>query len=1589
MSTPVLNLRIATTNVVQYSIFLSFLFLLGCLDLDDSGSDNSELLKNAFSDTKIEGQATNSVIEKGIVRSYQIVHSEEGSTTSTVPFGLPIRTDESGHFSFQLPSDVQPTSILLKITADEATKMTCDVVSGCTINNSDVKIAFGSTFLLDDQFEITAILPELDHGFTNTISVNPLTHLAATLAQSQEIGPTFENIESSYRYIESLFGLQTEALQLITPDLTKLDDQAEISKVAMKVSILSASFLALLNSPDWSSVSGIIHHATSRVSTTGSITAANMGALPEVALDDLFYLAGDIAQSLMTQTNDSAKQNTLNKIFAEVNEAYELAAIIPEVINSVEIEKHPASITVTEGLTSSFQVNVFGDDISYQWRFNNTPIIGANEAAYIINNTSIKNTGTYDVIVSNIVGSQVSFSALLTVLVIEKTVPTQPDNSNEQATDNSTEQATDNGTEQPQNTPPAAQDDTIEIFEDTPTIIYVLNNDSDLENDPLTITHAVVTHGPGNVSIQSIDTDDGQPFNALLFTPEQDSNSSSVISYTVIGGYNNQSSALVNVQIVPINDAPKSSPDTAEMDENTRLTLNVLANDYDPDHDTLTLSSASSASGSVVVNPDNTITFQPIDGFNGTAEINYITLDGHGGITAGIATVTVNNVNDSPIAINDTAETIEDTAITINVLSNDSDGDFDELKVSSASASKGQVSINADNTLTYTPTENLNGSAIINYTISDDKGGSSSAEVNLSILAVNDSPVVSNDTAQTDEDTPVIINILSNDNDVDNDLLTVTDAIATSAGAIVSINEDNTLTVIPFSDFNGEVSLSYTVNDNHGATAKASVIVIVNAINDLPILINHQAFTEQSVEVKIDALIGAYDLDGDTLNIIAATALNGAVTLDGSQSITYQPAPDFSGEDIISYSVSDGKGGITNAVIMVFVSAIQELYSIELNWERPIKRDDGTPLFSSDIKGYSIAYGINSNQLDSFIFVSGAQSTHHIINNLNLGTYYFAIATVTNDDIQGAYSEEIAVSSSNLPTTDNVKNTPPIAQDDAIDIFEDTATNIYVLINDTDIDNDHLTITHAAVANGPGKVSIQSIVTDTAQSSNVLLFTPEQDSNISSVISYTVIDGHNNQSSALVNVQILPINDAPKSFPDTAEMDENTRLTLNVLANDYDPDHDTLTLSSASSAFGVVVVNPDNTITFQPTDGFNGTAEINYITLDGHGGITAGIATITVNNVNDSPIATNDTSETTEDSAIVINVLSNDSDRDFDELTVTYASSSKGQVSINTDNTLTYAPTENFNGSAIINYTISDEKGGFSSAEVKVSVLAVNDSPNASNDTVQTNEDTPVIINILSNDNDVDNDILTVTDVHTITPGGMVSINRDNTLTFVPVSNFNGEVSLSYTVNDNHGSIVDAFVTVIINAINDLPVLVDHQTTTEQEVEVKIDALVGAYDLDGDSLNITASTALNGTVTFDDSQTVTYQPASNFSGEDIISYSVSDGKGGVTIAMITVFVNAVQTLSSIELNWELPTKRDDGTPLHSSDIKGYSIAYGINSNQLDSSIFVSDAQSTRHTINDLNLGTYYFAIATVTNDDIQGAYSEKIMIPIIQHSTDE
>ena len=103
-------------------------------------------------------------------------------------------------------------------------------------------------------------------------------------------------------------------------------------------------------------------------------------------------------------------------------------------------------------------------------------------------------------------------------------------------------------------------------------------------------------------------------------------------------------------------------------------------------------------------------------------------------------TVTVIGVQDAPIANSDTATTNEDTAVVINVLGNDVDPDGDTLSVTAATSSNGTVLVNADGTLTFTPSSNFSGTATVNYSISDGKGGTTNASVNVTVNPLADAP---------------------------------------------------------------------------------------------------------------------------------------------------------------------------------------------------------------------------------------------------------------------------------------------------------------------------------------------------------------------------------------------------------------------------------------------------------------------------------------------------------------------------------------------------------------------------------------------------------------------------------------------------------------------------------------------------------------------------------------------------------------------------------------------------------------------------------------------------------------------------------
>ncbi|HHC7312200.1 TPA: Ig-like domain-containing protein, partial [Vibrio campbellii] len=547
----------------------------------------------------------------------------------------------------------------------------------------------------------------------------------------------------------------------------------------------------------------------------------------------------------------------------------------------------------------------------------------------------------------------------------------------------------------------------------------------------------------------------------------------------------------------------------------------------------------------------------------------------------------------------------------------------------------------------------------------------------------------------------------------------------------------------------------------------AEASVTVNPVNDAPVANDDNAVTDEDTPVTIDVLPNDTDVDGDTLTIVNASvpAEQGTVEIvDGK--LVFTPADNFNGEATISYTVSDG---------------------------------------------------------------------------------------VLED------SAEVSV-------TVNPVNDAPVANDDSAVTDEDTPVTIDVLPNDTDVDGDTLTIVNASVPAEQGTVEIVD---------GKLVFTPADNFNGEATISYTVSDGEL-EDSAQVSVTVNPINDAPVANDDNAVTDEDMPVTIDVLTNDTDVDGDTLTIVNASvpADQGTVEI-VDGKLVFTPADNFNGEATISYTVSDGVLEDSAEVS-VTVNPVNDAPVANDDNAVTDEDTPVTIDVLPNDTDVDGDTLTIVNASvpADQGTVEI-VDGKLIFTPADNFNGEATISYMVSD--GVLEdSAEVSVTVNLINDAPVANDDSAVTDEDTPVTINVLPNDTDVDGDTLTIVNASVPADQGTVEI-VDGKLVFTPAENFNGEATISYTVSD--GELEDsAEVSVTVNPVNDAPVANDDNVVTDEDTPVTIDVLPNDTDVDGDTLSIVNASvpADQGTVEIVDGKLV-FTPADNFNGEATISYTVSDG----------------------------------------------------------------------------------------------------------------
>ena len=296
--------------------------------------------------------------------------------------------------------------------------------------------------------------------------------------------------------------------------------------------------------------------------------------------------------------------------------------------------------------------------------------------------------------------------------------------------------------------------------------------------------------------------------------------------------------------------APDAVNDALTTSANTANSVDVLANDTDPNGDSLTVTTASpvAAHGTVSCASTGSCVYTPTAGYSGPDSFTYSISDGHGGTDSATVSVTVNpaGTNNPPVADDETLTTPEDTPGNVSVLVGDTDPDGDPLSVSGwTNGSHGTVSCTGPGVCTYTPQSNYHGPDSFTYTVSDGKGGTDTATVTVTVTPVNDPPVVAGNTLTTPQNTPGGVAVLGNDSDPDGDSLVVS-TWSNGVHGTVSCTAAGLCTYTPAAGYTGSDSFTYTASDGHGGTAVATVTVTVTPVSVPP-----------AVDVRIEKLESA------------------------------------------------------------------------------------------------------------------------------------------------------------------------------------------------------------------------------------------------------------------------------------------------------------------------------------------------------------------------------------------------------------------------------------------------------------------------------------------------------------------------------------------------------------------------------------------------------------------------------------------------------------------------------------------------------------------------------------------------------------
>jgi VCBS repeat-containing protein len=421
------------------------------------------------------------------------------------------------------------------------------------------------------------------------------------------------------------------------------------------------------------------------------------------------------------------------------------------------------------------------------------------------------------------------------------------------------------------------------------------------------------------------------------YTPDANFNGTDGFTYKANDGTADSNVAAVTITVNPVNDPPVAMNDHYSVAEDTPLTADaiggVLRNDTDVEGNPLSAVLVDGpAHGTVTLNADGSFTYTPEANFNGADGFTYQANDGSADSTVAAVTITVDPVNDPPVAVSDSYSTATDAPLNVNaaagVLANDTDVDGDSLAATLvAGPQHGTLTLNADGSFTYTPASGYAGADQFSYQASDGEADGNVVTVAITIGGdVNHPPVATDDSYSATQDQTLNVSapgVLSNDTDAEGDPLTAA-VVAGPQHGTLSLNADGSFSYTPNAGYTGADSFTYRANDGTADSNTATVSLTVSGtVNHRPAAVNDVYSTTQDSPLDVPSsgvLANDSDADGDPLTaMLFKGPQHGTLTLNADGSFDYTPDSGFSGLDSFSYQVSDGKVASTLAAVTLHV----------------------------------------------------------------------------------------------------------------------------------------------------------------------------------------------------------------------------------------------------------------------------------------------------------------------------------------------------------------------------------------------------------------------------------------------------------------------------------------------------------------------------------------------------------------------------------------------------------------------------------------------------------------------------------------------